>query len=186
MPEEVNISTNSSITDSQALYFSEPNGELGCHVADLIKRCPPLDTNSTYCNLLQCEHFSATSCSVLSAQKELVGFVSGYLLPQKPDTLFIWQVAVDFSQRGKGLGQQMMLHILSRESCRDVKFLETTITDDNAASIAMFTKLAQGLGAADTEKSILFDKHTHFEGLHDSEVLFRIGPFSPPPPKVPS
>jgi len=171
--------------DNQALNFCEPNGELGSQVTDLVKRCPPLDTNSIYCNLLQCEHFSATSCAVLTSDKELVGFVSGYLKPSKlvehhSDTLFIWQVAVDSSQRGKSLGMQMMLHILSRATCRQVKYLETTVTQSNAASIAMFSKLAQSLGTPEIKKSILFDKQKHFLGLHDSEELFRIGPFNQP------
>ncbi len=176
----MNLSASSAITDNQLLEFAEPYGELGHQVAQLVKRCPPLDPNSTYCNLLQCEHFYSTSCSVLTTQKELVGFVSGYLLPQKPDTLFIWQVAVDPSQRGKNLGQRMMLHILSRDVCKEVQFLETTVTNDNKASIAMFSRLADFLKAPDVSKTVLFDKQKHFLGLHDSEVLFRIGPFSPP------
>jgi L-2,4-diaminobutyric acid acetyltransferase len=179
----MNLFASSPEVEGQDLYFQEPRGELGHQVANLVKRCPPLDPNSTYCNLLQCEHFSATSCALLTARKELVGFVSGYLVPppepeENPDTLFIWQVAVDPSQRGKGLGLKMMLQILSRDMCRNVKFLETTITDDNAASTAMFTKLAREMNAAGIEKSILFDKQKHFLGLHDSEILFRIGPFN--------
>lgn len=176
----MNLPASEGETREQELFFSEPMSELGYQVAELVKSCPPLDSNSTYCNLLQCEHFSSTSCAIVTNTKALVGFVSAYLLPQKPDTLFIWQVAVDASQRGKNLGMKMILHILSRDICRDVKYLETTVTDSNAASSRMFVKLAQKLQTPEIEKSVLFDRQKHFQGLHDSEVLYSIGPFNQP------
>jgi L-2,4-diaminobutyric acid acetyltransferase len=88
-------------THHHDLLLMPPDNTLGHQVAELVNRCPPLDTNSTYCNLLQCHHFANTSCAALTPNKRLVGFVSGYIVPQAPDTLFIWQVAVDHSQRGK-------------------------------------------------------------------------------------
>ncbi|MCB1616695.1 MAG: diaminobutyrate acetyltransferase [Pseudomonadales bacterium] len=177
----MNFSAGSPATDNQPLYYVEPTGEQGHQVTSLIKRCPPLDTNSAYCNLLQCHHFSSTSCAVITARNELVGFVSGYLIPDKePDTLFIWQVAVDTSIRGQGIGQKMILNILSRKICRHTRFLETTVTEANTASEALFSKLASTLRSPEIEKSMLFDKQKHFLGLHDSEVLYRIGPFSQP------
>lgn len=159
------------------LTLLPPDATLGHQVAELVRRCPPLDTNSTYCNLLQCHHFAQTACAAVTADKELVGFVSGYLIPAAPDTLFIWQVAVDSSQRGRGLGPAMIRHILARPVCESTRFIETTVTDTNQASIAMFAKLAATLGAADIETRVLFDRQRHFLGLHDSETLLRIGPF---------
>ena len=62
-------------------------------VAELVRRCPPLDMNSLYCNLLQCSHFA--DCAVVAdCCGKLVGSVTGYRLPEQPDVLFIWQVAV--------------------------------------------------------------------------------------------
>lgn len=172
--------TNSPSISPDNLRLTEPDAKLGYQVFELIERCPPLDTNSVYCNLLQAHHFAATSCAVLTEKGKLVGFVSGYLIPDRPDTLFIWQVAVDSSARGLNLGARMMSHILAREVCEQVKYLETTVTGSNDASAAMFSKLARLLGAPEIEKTILFDQQHHFNGHHDSEVLFRIGPFSAP------
>jgi len=67
-------------------------------VHDLIARCPPLDRNSLYCNLLQCSHFAAT-CALARHDDTTVGFVSGYRPPSDPGVLFIWQVAVDSTAR---------------------------------------------------------------------------------------
>lgn len=158
------------------IVFSQPNPEDGAAVYELIQNCPPLDTNSMYCNLLQCTHFAHTSIKA-EIEDELVGFVSGYVPPDKENTLFVWQVAVSDKARGKGLGKRMLFKLLKRASEQDVKFLETTITPDNEASWALFTSVAESMDTELNTKT-LFDKNKHFNGDHDSEVLLRIGPFA--------
>ncbi|WP_323845610.1 diaminobutyrate acetyltransferase [Microbulbifer magnicolonia] len=153
-----------------------PVSEDGAAVHRLISRCPPLDENSIYCNLLQASHFSDTSVAA-EVDGELAGFVSGYLMPQRPDTLFIWQVAVASEARGIGLAGRMIREILRRPACVQVRHLETTITPDNTASWALFRGLARKLGAGCVD-SVMFDRERHFRGRHDSEMLLRIGPFA--------
>ena len=145
-------------------------------VFGLIKSCPPLDMNSSYCNLLQCSHFANTSV-VAQMNDKIVGFISGYAIPDRPDTLFIWQVAVDEQTRGRGLASHMVADILARPQCSNIKYLETTITVDNQASWALFKRLAKTI-SADFESSEWMDKEEHFSGLHDSEALVRIGPIT--------
>lgn len=154
----------------------------GAAVFKLIGLCPPLDTNSMYCNLLQCTHFAATSV-IAEADGDALGFISGYLIPSAPNTLFIWQVAVSDRARGIGLATRMLRHILDRPHCQDVSFLETTITEDNQASWALFNGLAKKLNA-ESCKSGFFDRHEHFENEHDTEWLFRIGPFNAKNPHI--
>lgn len=151
-----------------------PTAEDGTQVFDLVERCSPLDPNSLYCNLLQCSHMADT-CVAATNDGQLVGFVSGYLIPSRLDTLFVWQVAVDQSARGVGLAGKMLAELLAREACSGVRFIETTITQDNKASWALFERLAKTLNAP-LERSVMFDKSTHFAGRHDSEMLVRIGP----------
>jgi len=148
----------------------------GHSVHRLIERCPPLDTNSAYCNLLQCGHFAQTSV-IAKSDSAVVGFISGYLLPDKPDTLFVWQVAIDATARGEGLATKMLDRLLTRPTLSHVKFLETTITDDNQASWALFTRFAQRKNV-ELCKSEYLDKTTHFSDEHDSESLVRLGPFN--------
>lgn len=158
----------------KTLELRAPTPEDGMAVHRLIAQCPPLDPNSIYCNLLQCSHFSATSVAA-SHQGDLVGFVSGYLVPGRADTLFIWQVAVGESARGQGLASTMVQHLLSRPQCAEVAFIETTINPPNRASWALFERLARQLNA-ELESSTLFDRDRHFEGQHDTEMLVKIGP----------
>lgn len=162
--------------DEGLLTLGAPESHDGHEVHQLIARCKPLDENSVYCNLLQCDHFSGTS--VIAKQGDnVVGFVSGYVQPDKPDTLFIWQVAIDEAGRGKGLATKMLSHILGRPALKDVKYLETTITADNDASWALFTRFAERNNAK-AEKHEYYIKDKHFNGEHDSEWLYRIGPFN--------
>lgn len=145
-------------------------------VAELVRRCPPLDMNSLYCNLLQCSHFA--DCAVVAdCCGKLVGSVTGYRLPEQPDVLFIWQVAVLELARGQGLARRMLQHLLARSCHADVRYVETTITADNKASWRLF----QGLAAASAwpqEKSLLFDGQRDFGGAHPSEYLLRLGPLA--------
>ena len=163
-----------------SIVLRPPSLEDGMDVYRLIESCPPLDTNSSYCNLLQCSHFSETSVAA-EMNGNLVGFVSGYKVPNKiagkADTLFIWQVAVAESARGLGLASRMLSEILSRQECVNIDYLETTITQDNKASWALFEGLARKRSIT-LQRLDWMDKEIHFLGLHDSETLVRIGPFT--------
>ncbi len=142
----------------------------------LVARCQPLDTNSVYCNLLQCTDFADTAIAAENADGNLVGFISGYRPPARPDTLFVWQVAVDSSMRGQGLALRMLLALTARVAATTgVRFIETTISPDNAASQALFLKAFNQLGISHTT-SVLFSSAQHFAGLHEDEVLYRAGP----------
>lgn len=152
-----------------------PTKEDGLAVHRLIGDCPPLDENSLYCNLLQCEHFAATTV-VAEQRGELVGCISAYLIPDRPDTVFVWQVAVGSAARGQGLALRMLNAIVDRPACAAVHYLETSITPDNTASWGMFQKFADGRDAELTANA-WFDRDLHFGGAHDSERLVRIGPF---------
>jgi L-2,4-diaminobutyric acid acetyltransferase len=150
----------------------KPGAEDGAAIWHLIRECKPLDENSMYCNLIQCDHFRDT-CIVAEMEGEIVGWVSGHLLPDDPETLFVWQVAVSEKARSTGLGTLMLRGLLSREVCKDVTRLQTTITRDNAASWALFRKFTSIKDAALTSAPY-FTKSQHFDDLHDTEYMVTI------------
>lgn len=143
---------------------------------ELVARNPPLDPNSVYCNLLQCSHFGETAI-IAKHDGAAVGFVSGYRIPNRPECLFIWQIVVDSAARGQGLAARLLNAQLQSEACAGVRFIETTITQSNEASRAVFKKFANAHRVS-LEEAPLFDKDRHFDGQHDSEYLIRIGPFT--------
>jgi L-2,4-diaminobutyric acid acetyltransferase len=150
----------------------------GAAVHNLIARCPPLDTNSRYCNLLQCTHFADTSV-IAEIAGNVAGFISGYLEPGRRDTLFVWQVAVAPECRGERLALRMLMQLLQRADRRNIRYLTTSITADNAASWRTFERLAAALDS-DITAAPWLSRERHFDGCHDAERLVRIGPFTNP------
>lgn len=132
-----------------------------------------LDLNTSYAYLLWARDFARTSV-VAERDGTVVGFVSGYIRPDAPHTLMVWQVAVDSDQRGHGLAGRMLDHLA--ETVPGVTSLETTITDDNEASRALFGAFARKRGAKHEELDLFLRDHFPDEG-HEPEVLHRIGPF---------
>lgn len=167
---------NESSNSNKNIKFSHPNPSDGYGVNQLIKASKPLDENSLYCNLLQCSHFAQT-CMCAKQNNELCAWVSGYIEPDKTDTLFVWQIAVSVHYRGMNLGLQLLQNLLKSKTCSHVKYLETTITKSNKASHALFKKLANIL-SIEHKISPYFHKDSHFNGLHESEELITIGPFN--------
>jgi diaminobutyrate acetyltransferase len=131
-----------------------------------------LDLNASYAYVLWCRDFAATSV-VATVDDETAGFVTGYRRPDRPDTLMVWQVAVDQQHRGRGLASRMLAHLVDR-SDPPLSALETTITPDNDASIRLFAGFARSRGA-DVVREPVFDSSL-FPDAHQSELLFRIGP----------
>ena len=150
----------------------KPSSEDGAAIWELIQACKPLDENSMYCNLIQCDHFRDT-CIVAELNGEIVGWVSGYTLPDDQETLFVWQVAVSEKARGTGLGTLMLRGLLSRDACRQVTRLQTTITRNNAASWGLFRKFAD-LADGELSSAPYFSKSLHFNDLHDTEYMVTI------------
>ena len=150
----------------------KPTLDDGAAVWRLVSDCKPLDENSMYCNLLQCEHFADT-CVLAKLEGEVVGWISGHIPPSDPGTIFVWQVAVSAKARGMGLGLRMLEALVRREPGEAVTDMQTTITGDNAASWALFRKFARRMGAP-LASAPHFRKDAHFDGEHATEYLLTI------------
>ncbi|WP_370945036.1 diaminobutyrate acetyltransferase [Amycolatopsis sp. cg5] len=134
-----------------------------------------LDLNSPYAYLLWCKDFADTSV-VAKVDGEAVGFVIGYRRPSNPSAALVWQVAVDASQRGKGLAGKMLDVLFGKLVDSGVEFLETTITPDNDASIALFGSFAKRWNTQLEREELFTSQDFPSDGRHDPEDLYRIGP----------
>lgn len=161
------------------ITYKEPNKMNGNAVHQLINRCPPLDKNSLYCNLLQCTDFAGTSIVAESADgdsansKIIVGFISGYIPPNSSDTLFIWQVALDQQWRGRGIASQMLNRLFARLSARhqQLKRLKTTISPGNTQSQKLFQAFFENQGMT-VETIDHFKSGIHLDDDHEDEILY--------------
>jgi L-2,4-diaminobutyric acid acetyltransferase len=133
-----------------------------------------LDLNSSYAYLLWCRDFAATS-RLARIDGTVAGYVTGYLRPDAPDTLVVWQVAVDQRFRGRGLAGTLLDELVADMAAKGARYLETTVTPDNEASVALFAGLARRLGTEHVRTDLFLPEH--FPDGHQTEVLHRIGPF---------
>lgn len=158
-----------------SVKFRAPNAHDGFAITSLINVTPPLDNNSSYCNLLQCSHFAQT-CVIAESNHQTLGWLSAYIPPDELDHVFVWQVAVALEARGKGLAKHLLTALLSRGVLANVKYLITTITQDNQASWSLFEGFARRHQLT-IIKTPYFEKKSHFQGCHETEFLVKIGPF---------
>ena len=160
---------------STLILFTKPEVKDGLDIHALIKNCPPLDLNSSYCYMLASSLWADTSvCAWQDGQ--LIGFISALMRPDQDNALFIWQVAVHPQARGQKLARRMLAELLKRPATQSAQYLHTTISPDNQASWSTFQGLAKQLDCSSRTLPFL-DKELHFKGAHDSEDLFEIGPF---------
>ncbi len=161
------------ITAPDAVTFRSPKISDGVRLWEIARDSKVLDLNSSYSYILWCRDFAHTSV-VSDVDGRAVGFVTGYIRQDSPTTFFVWQVAVDADQRGKGLAGRMLHNLMDRLTPQGITHLETTISPDNEASIALFTALARKRGT-EIRKSELFAPND-FPDSHEAEELYTVGP----------
>lgn len=160
------------------LLIDQPAVTDGATLWRLAKDSKTLDLNSSYSYLLWCRDFAGTSAVARGADGEPVGFVTGYVRPDRPGTLLVWQVAVDSAHRGHGIAAALLDGLVARlRAEHGITDVETTITPGNTASERLFTSFAARHGASLT-REVLFPAELFPDGPHDPEVLYRIGPLT--------
>lgn len=157
----------------ETVRFEKPTVEDGAAMWELVNQST-LDQNSAYKYIMMCEFFAET-CVVAKEGDKLVGFVTAFIPPERQDVVFIWQVGVDSSQRGKGLASKLLHELVERQGCNDVEYVEATVTPSNKASQALFRRLARSY---DTECQVseCFSEDLFPGEQHEEELTFRIGP----------
>ncbi|MFJ8823536.1 diaminobutyrate acetyltransferase [Streptomyces sp. NPDC102467] len=168
------------MTAAQAQFqLDQPSVADGAAIWRIARDSKVLDLNSSYSYLLWCRDFAATSAVARDEVGEVAGFVTGYIRPERPDTLVVWQIAVDDAHRGHGLAGELLDGVTAKvAAARQVTTVETTITPDNAASQALFHSFARRHGAG-VERTVLFDAGLFPDDGHLPEELYRIGPLAP-------
>ncbi len=167
------ISETEKDHSATAIDLRSPTLSDGAAMWRLTRDTGVLDLNSSYQYLLWCRDFSTTSVVAVNADEEVLGFITAFLRPEDTSTLMVWQVGVDDAARGQGLAGRMLDYLVTTTGAQT---LETTVTDDNAASNRLFASLAQRHAAAH-DITPLFTPELYPDG-HDTEYLHRIGPLT--------
>ncbi|MFH8258232.1 diaminobutyrate acetyltransferase [Streptomyces roseolus] len=155
-----------------------PRAGDGAQLWRLARESGTLDVNSSYSYLLWCRDFADTSAVARAEDGRPIGFVTGYLRPDAPGTLLVWQIAVDAAYRGLGIAGALLDHLSERVAgTRRLDAVETTITPDNEASERLFGAYARRHGAR-VSRTVLFPSAAFPAPGHEAEVLHRIAPLA--------
>ena len=161
-------------TASPPIRIEVPTVADGAAMWRLVEDLDHLEGNSLYTYLLLARDF-APACRVAWMGDRVVGLVTGYRPPHAPDTYFVWQVGVHPDARRRGLASRLIGSVLDAPG-NPPRWLEATVTPDNAASRRLFRGIAEQRGVeCRIEPGFLAE---HFGGeTHEPEERFRIGPF---------
>ncbi len=152
------------------ILYRKSQTEDGKKMWRLIEEIGTLERNTGYFYALFAQEF-ANSCVVAEHAGELVGFVVGFRPPQRPDSVFVWQVGVSPSFRGHRIATGLLVNLLEHSGA---SVLEATVSEDNPASRALFRGIGRKLNVP-CKVEPCFEPH-HFYGPHEAEDMFRIGP----------
>lgn len=155
----------------------------------LVRDSGVLDLSSPYSYLLFLEHFGSV-CRIAersgdnlhSAEEsgpegsEIVGFVTAFHPPARPEVILVWQVGVAAAMRGRGLAGRLLDAVADAAVARGAHTLETTITPSNRPSQALFRSFARRRGARCEVLAGFGSELFPAEAAHESEELYRIGP----------
>lgn len=155
------------------VHFRKPKKKDAYQIYNLVKNSPPLELNTYYAYLLFTTHFRDTSIVMLNKDDRVLGFIAGYRIPCKINTLFIWQICTDKTVQGRGLAKKMVNSIINREENKDIEFIEATVTPSNIDSNIFFKRLASFFKS---EFSCMdyFKKEDFLPFDHEKEIIYRI------------
>lgn len=167
---------NSSLKlKNKDVSFRKPTVNDGAQMFKIVENSGVLDVNSPYSYLMWGKYFNETSI-VAEVNGEIIGFISGLIQPDAPETIFVWQIAIDEKYRGNGLALTSLNNLIKQVKHKNITHLEATITPSNIPSNRLFTKLATKLGTDHRVYPCFEEKHFP-DGDFEEELTYRIGPF---------
>lgn len=177
------------------LVFRPPTPSEGAALWQLVRETGVLEPNSAYAYALLCRDFASTCLVALQGDPSgqgdvertaqpgegpLVGFVTAYRPPARPEAIFVWQIGVHPRAQGQGLGKRLLKELLELPAVADATYLEATVGVSNEASARLFKGVARELGAGCEIEPWFTEQHFPSpEGgarPHEDEPLYRIGP----------
>lgn len=155
------------------IHIRKPRVDDGFDIHQLIANSPPLDLNSVYSYYLLSDHFR-DSCVIAESQNKIIGFLSAYQIPPRPQSLFVWQIVVDQAFRGQKIAWQMLNSLLQRYQQNEILQVEATVNPSNIASRRLFERLADEQNTSIEEETFLAATAFGLEENHESEILLRV------------
>src|SRR5699024_9043458 len=154
--------------------FRKPTVDDGKEMYRIVRESNVLDINSEYSYLMWGEYFQESSILAVDGN-EIIGFITGFIPPNQPDTIFVCQVAVDDRYKGNGLENELIERLFIRVKHEQVvEYVEATVTTSNIPS----RRLCEGVAHKNKTKSNVSEGITEnqfTEDGHEAECKVRIG-----------
>lgn len=141
---------------------------------EIAKNSKVLDVNSAYCYIMWSTYFPQSSM-VATYNEKVIGFIIGFIQPEKQDTLFVWQIAIDEAYRGNGLARTMIDELFDQVKNDGIQYIEATVTPSNTASNKLFSGIARNK-AANYTITTCFESEDFPDNSTEEENTYRIGP----------
>lgn len=154
--------------------FIHPSIEDAPYIYQLAQQTPQLDSYPEYFYLLWCRDFKNTSL-IVKKNNYIEGFIIGYMRPNEPSTLLIWQQAMDKRILNKGVGIKLLHKLTNTCKALGTKHIEATISPENKSAERTLIGISRLLDT-NIEKKEIFSQ-SHFNESHHEEILVRVGPF---------
>lgn len=142
----VQIREHHHVTPPDAITLRPARERDAAAVTALAASCPPLDGYQLHQYSIFLRHFGDW-CWVSDRDNEgethaLAGYVVAMPTTTSPDTVFLWEIAVDPALRGESLAQQLVAQVETRARERGFARVELTVDPTNAPSLRLFERLA--------------------------------------------
>jgi len=143
-------------------------------IRKFVKHSKPLDLHTAFTYWTLFKYFGDT-CFVLEKKGRIIGFISGLLSSNQPNTLYLWQIGIDPDYRGNRYAEILLKRVVEAARAKDCKGLQITIAPENRSSYRLFSRFAleQGLAMDKTGAIDIFDsltKEKTIENLYEIRI----------------
>ena len=127
--------------NNQNYQIRNPDEKEFLDIYHFVSKCKPLEQYDTHFYKIMLRFFPNT-CFLLLQGHEIIGFILGFISQNhSPNTYFLWQIGINPSTQGKGLGiyflGEVEKYIYKLECFR----IELTIDPENIPSQKLFEKM---------------------------------------------
>ena len=130
-----------------------------------------LDLHTDYTYWLLLRHISNLVIVAEAPAGQLVGFLSTVPSRTAPRTLFLWQIAVDPSYQGCGLGRALHEQLMAEMRGRDWDRFEVSISADNGFGFKNFSSWARAYDMHVAEVGTM--NYVDGDGAAATEVIYQ-------------
>jgi diaminobutyrate acetyltransferase len=113
-------------------------------LSEFVTRCKPLENYADHLYKIMLRYVGNTCFMLenLESDRKIVGFVMGLISQtHTPCTYFLWQIGIDPTLQGKGLGRKLLEEIETPLKKRKCRRIEVTIDPENRPSRILFERM---------------------------------------------